>query len=90
MLEPRLLVAGAIWSVAMPSAFVSAMWLEPKRSGGFRHIVDLRPLNQFLTVPKVKFETLSLLPLLSKLGNAGITVDMEQGYYALGMLPEYQ
>ena len=90
MLEPRLLAAGAIRSVASPSAFVSATRLEPKRSGGFRYIVDLRPLNQFLTIPKVKFETLSLLPLLSKPGDVGVTVDMEQGYYALGIAPELQ
>ena len=66
------------------------MHLEPKRSGGFRHIVDLQPLNPFLTVPKVKFETFSLLPLLSKPGDAGVTVDMEQGYYTLGIVPEFQ
>ena len=88
-MKPRLLAAGAIRSVATPSAFVSATRLEPKRSGGFRHIVDLRPLNQYLNVPKVKFETLLLLPLLSKPGDAGVTVDMEQGYYALGIAPEF-
>ena len=85
-----MLAAGAIHSVASPSAFVSATRLEPKHSGGFSHIVEIWPLNQFLTVPKVKFETLSLLPLLSKPGDAGVTVDMEQNYYTLGVAPEFQ
>ena len=90
MLELRLLVAGAIRFVASPLAFVFATHLELKRSGGFRHIVDLQPLNQFLTIPKVKFETLPLILLLSKPGDAGVTVDMEQGYHALGIAPEFQ
>ena len=90
MLEPRLLAAGAIHSVTTPLAFVSATHLEPKWSGGFCHIVDLQPLNQFLTIPKVKAETLSFLPLLSKPGDARVMVDMEQGYYSLGIVPEFQ
>jgi hypothetical protein len=45
---------------------VSASRLEPKTSGGFRHIVDLRPINVHLPVPKCKYETLAMLPFLSR------------------------
>lgn len=63
--------------------------LEPKKSGGYRHIVDLRPLNVHFDVPRVKFESLSLLPALSLAGDKAIGVDLQSGYYALGIDPLY-
>jgi hypothetical protein len=75
--------------VARPSAWVSASRLEPKKSGGFRHLVDLRPINRHILVPKCKYETLSLLPSLSRWGDLGISVDMLSGYYALGVDPDF-
>jgi hypothetical protein len=63
---PKLLREGAVREVPGPTPWVSASRLEPKTSGGFRHIVDLRPINVHLPVPKCKYETLSLLPFLSR------------------------
>ena len=58
-LLPKLLQEGAIQEISEPTRYVSSSRLEPKRSGGFRHIVDLRNLNKFLLVPKCKYETLA-------------------------------
>jgi hypothetical protein len=55
---------------------VSASRLEAKRQGGFRHIVDLRPINEFLVVPKCKYETLANLPFIARPGDSGVAVDM--------------
>jgi hypothetical protein len=65
-LLPKMLREGAIRPVEKPTNWVSASRLEPKSSGGYRHLVDLRPLNKHLAVPKCKFETLDLLPFLSR------------------------
>ena len=42
-----------------PTRYVASSRLEAKKSGGYRHIVDLRPLNAHLVVPKCKYETLA-------------------------------
>jgi hypothetical protein len=69
---------------------VSSSRLEPKRSGGYRHLVDLRPVNSHITIPKCKYETISQLPYLAKPYDAAVTVDMQSGYYALGIDPIYE
>lgn len=61
-----MLKEGAIREIATPTSWVSASRLEPKTSGGYRHIVDLRPLNAHLPVPRVKYETLAMLPFLAR------------------------
>ena len=52
--------------------------------------MDLRPLNAFLSVPSVKYETLSMLPALCRRHDLGVSVDMEQGYYVLGVHEMHQ
>ncbi len=61
-----MLAEGAVRQIQHPTPWVSACRLEPKTSGGYRHLVDLRPLNVHLHVPKCKYETLDLLPFLSR------------------------
>ena len=72
-----------------PTRYVSASRLEPKRSGGYRHIVDLRPLNCHLIVPRCKYETLASLPHLARTGDVAVALDMQSGYYALGIAAEF-
>ena len=52
--------------------------------------MDLRPLNVHFTVPRVKFESLELLPALSLVGDKAIGNDLQSGYYALGIDPLFQ
>jgi hypothetical protein len=68
---------------------VSSSRLEPKSSGGFRHLVDLRPINSHISVPKCKYETLGQLPFLARCDDGGVSVDMQSGYYALGIAVNY-
>lgn len=65
-LLPKMLREGAIRPIPAPTPWVSSSRLEPKRSGGYRHLVDLRPINQLLWVPKCKYETLTSLPFLAR------------------------
>lgn len=59
-----------------PTRYVSASRLEPKRTGGYRHIVDLRTINNFLVVPRCKYESLGSLPFISRRNDFGVTFDM--------------
>lgn len=52
--------------------------------------MDLRPINECVTVPKCKYETLSSLPFLARQQDTGVTMDMQSGYYALGIHVDYQ
>ena len=85
-----MLQEGAIRQLSSPTPYVSPSRLEAKASGGFRHVVDLRQLNKHVPVPRTKYETLGLLPQLSEAGDVAISLDMQSGYYCLGIHPDYQ
>ena len=89
-LLPKLLQEGAIRRLSHPTPYVSPSRLEAKASGGYRHVVDLRQLNKHVPVPRTKYETLGLLPQLSELDDVAISLDMQSGYYCLGIHPDYQ
>ena len=87
---PKLLEEGAISKLSTPTSFVNATRLEVKKNGiDYRHIVDLRPLNISFAIPSVKFETLSMLPYLAKPYDKSLAIDMQSGYYALGIHADY-
>ena len=89
-LLPKMLQEGAIRQLSGPTPYVSPSRLEAKASGGFRHVVDLRQLNKHVPVPRTKYKTLGLLPQLSEAGDVAISLDMQSGYYCLGIHPDYQ
>ena len=42
----------------MPKEFISTIFLVPKKSGGMRPIINLKPLNNFVETIHFKMETL--------------------------------
>lgn len=44
-LRPKLLREGAITPVAGPLRYSANSYLVAKRSGGYRHVINLRPIN---------------------------------------------
>ena len=48
----KLLERGAIQEVSEDEGFYSTLFLIPKKDGQLRPVINLRPLNQFLTVSK--------------------------------------
>lgn len=73
----------------MPTApaFCAGSYLVPKRNGGFRHIINLRPLNKFLAIPRMKYESLSVLKYLVGQYSHSVAFDLESGYYMIGIHP---
>ena len=60
-----LLSKGAIKQIPKSQAkFVSRLFTVPKKSGGLRPVINLKPLNQFLHLQRFKMEGLSDLKVI--------------------------
>ena len=67
---------------------VHPLTVVPKKNGKLRLILDLRHVNQYLHVPKFKFESLlELSHLLLPEANM-FSIDLQDGYWQLEMTPD--
>ena len=79
-----LLVKGAIKQILnFQAKFVSRLFTVPKRSGGLRPVINLKPLNQFLHLQTFKMEGLSDLKGLLEPNDFMITIDLSDAYMTL-------
>ena len=79
-----LLSKGAIKQIPKSQAkFVSRLFTVPKKSGGLRPVINLKPLNQFLYLQTFKMEGLSDLKVLLEPNNFIITIDLSDAYMTL-------
>ena len=88
-IKEKLLTMGVIRRTTN-NKYVSRSRLEPKKDGGFRLIVDLRPLNKYLPQQPCKFETLSDAQFLLQHNDWMISADLKDGYYHLGIHDDHQ
>lgn len=76
-----LLLKKAIEPVTSPSpGFGSTMFVIPKRNGGFRPVFNLRKLNQFITAPHFKMETLQHVVKLLQPKDFLTSVDLQDAF----------
>ena len=61
--------------------FYSRLFLVPKRDGGFRPIIDLKPLNAFLTKEKFKMETQASISAALQVNDWTTSVDLKDAYF---------
>ncbi len=78
ILLPKLLKAGAVAPIDRKNAVcIRSTYLLPKKQPGeYRQIVDLRPVNKFCAVPACKYESLSILPDLTRFGDVSFSADL--------------
>jgi mRNA-degrading endonuclease HigB of HigAB toxin-antitoxin module len=78
------------WEPATCRDFVSKAFLVPKPGvpGKWRLVVDLRPLNKFCRKFKMRSETLANLVQLARKDDWMVTLDLKDGYNAVGIHPE--
>lgn len=70
--------------------FYSTFFLVPKKDGGFRPILNLRPLNQFIKYTKFRMETsASILQLVSS-GDWLASLDLKDAYFHVPVLPAHR
>ena len=75
---------GAIKKIPKSQAkFVSRLFTVPKKSGGLRPVINLKPLNQFLHLQTFKMEGLSDLKVLLEPNDFMITIDLSDAYTTL-------
>ena len=86
-----LLLCGAIIeSVHEEGEFISNVFLRPKKTGGFRMILNLKKLNKFIRYNKFKMETsMNILNLIEE-GCFQTSVDFESAYLMVAIHPKYQ
>ena len=81
-----LLSKGAIQQIPNSQVkFVSPLFTFPKKSGGLRPVINLKPLNQFLHLQTFKMEGLSDLKVILEPNDFMITVDLSDAYMTLSI-----
>ncbi|XP_078616244.1 uncharacterized protein LOC144884664 [Branchiostoma floridae x Branchiostoma japonicum] len=86
-----LLQKGAITEVLpTPGEFVASLFLVPKKSGGWRPVVNLKPLNQYVLAPHFKMEGLQDLKSLIRPGDWMASLDIQDAYFHIPIHPSFR
>jgi len=83
-----LLDAGAVQRVHTQPRVVSPLNVTPKKNGKLRLILDLRHVNQYLQIPRFKYESLRCLETLAHPDDLMFSTDLAAGYWQLDMHPD--
>jgi len=70
--------------------YISRARLEPKSSGGFRLVVDLRFVNAHLKPQPVHYEDLGTLPQMIQPDDFMFSFDLQNGYYHIPIHPAHR
>ncbi|XP_033099816.1 E3 ubiquitin-protein ligase UBR4-like [Anneissia japonica] len=86
-----LLLKGAVVEVfptTEDKGFVSTLFLTEKSSGGWRPILNLRRLNQWIRPQKFHMDTLALILQGLMPGDWAATIDLKDAYFHVPIFPE--
>ena len=67
--------------------FYSRVFLVPKRSGGWRMVIDLHSLNQFTLVDSFKMESVDSIRQALRVGEWAASIDLADAYLHIPMHP---
>ena len=75
---------GAVEIVKSPSpGFYSRLFLVPKKSGGWRPVINLAPLNDYLKISKFKMETTASVIRSLREGDFMVSIDLQDAYFQI-------
>jgi hypothetical protein len=82
-----MLQKGAVEEVADPTSpgLYCHMFTRPKKTGGTRPIINLRPLNAYLQIPTFKMQTVAELLTQVQPGDWAASVDLKDAYFHVGI-----
>ena len=85
-----LLAKGAIQEVkTLSPSFVSNIFLVPKKDGGMRPIINLKPLNrQFISAPHFRMDTIKDVSNILRPGDFCASIDLKDAYFHLPIHPQ--
>lgn len=72
------------------TGFVSSLFVIPKKSGGYRPIINLKPLNEFIVYRHFKMENLVALSHLIKQGDWMAKFDLKDAYLTVPIHQEHR
>lgn len=83
----KMLAKGAIEPVQNTSSlgFYSRLFLVPKKSGGWRPVIDLSSLNNHLNIPSFKMETAEFIRENLQQGQWVTSLDLSDAYFHIPM-----
>ncbi|KAI9565203.1 reverse transcriptase [Daphnia sinensis] len=70
--------------------FVSSLFVIPKKSGGFRPIINLKPLNKFVRYEHFKMEGLETVKNLVRKGDWLVKLDLKDAYLTIPIAKTHQ
>jgi hypothetical protein len=70
--------------------FVCSLFVIPKKSGGFRPIINLKPLNRFIRYEHFKMENLESARFLLRKGDWMAKLDLKDAYLTVPVHPSHQ
>ena len=76
-----LLRKGAIEEVAPSPGFYSRVFVEPKKDGGWRPILNLKQLKTFLISPPFRMDTARDVALLLRPGDWTASIDLKDAFF---------
>ena len=84
-----MLEKGVIIPVANPGpGFYSRIFTVKKKTGGFRPVIDLSPLNKNIVTPRFKMETAKSIRLAITRGDFATSIDLKDAYFHVPMHKE--
>ncbi len=70
--------------------FVCSLFVIPKKSGGFRPIINLKPLNRFIRYEHFKMENVESARFLLRKGDWMAKLDLKDVYLTVPVHPSHQ
>ena len=70
--------------------FISSMFIVPKKDGGNRPVINLKPLNQFLVYEHFKMEGIHMLRDLLKQDDYLVKIDLKDAYLTVAIWKSHQ
>ena len=70
--------------------YYSTVFVVPKRQGGLRPILNLKPLNQIVVPHHFKMETLRSIMKALKKGDYAVTLDLADAYFHIPIHTDYK
>ena len=65
-------------------SYLSNLFLVPKKDGGYRPIINLKPLNrQFISAPHFRMDTVKDVSNLLRPGDWAVSIDLKDAYFHL-------
>ena len=87
----NLLAKGAVSKVPNDSeGFICSLFVIPKKSGGFRPIINLKPLNQFIWFEHFKMEGIHTVKEIVRSDDWMVRLDLRDAYLTVPIATEYQ